>query len=320
MVTTDSSSEDRSFRQILDSEMDRRGFHLEHSIGSGGFAECFEVSPYADPFDKKVVKVYKGPRFSEYFSHEVEALRRLTEKKSVPNILLKGRLPENYRDYFVMDLARGKSLEGRDLIDGFRYEDKIKILRGVADAMLDVHEKGIVHADLKKGAVFYEERNVEIPVQLIDFSVSRFGMRIPTDSRGKDLLLITDLVGVRAGTPQIMAPEQCSHVEPLSEATDSHAFVYLMNSFFRKEGLYPKPNISRDLSASQRKKAFIAHHLHHKLSWNPDTFLEENPTPFGIEGEDLVPILVGGMKKSQYDRMRMPEIKERLDDIWERVK
>jgi tRNA A-37 threonylcarbamoyl transferase component Bud32 len=124
----------------------------------------------------------------------------------------------NGRAYIVMEHLEGETLAERLRRTGsLRWPAACLIARRVADALASVHEKGIVHRDLKTDNVFLVEngRDPAAAVKVLDFGVAK--------------LLTADAVarlttrGMMVGTPEYMSPEQCAGTD-----VDHRADIYAL--------------------------------------------------------------------------------------------
>lgn len=122
------------------------------------------------------------------------------------------------RAYIVMEHLEGETLAERLRRAGsLHWSAACLIARRVADALVLVHEKGIVHRDLKSENVFLVEngRDPAAAVKVLDFGVAK--------------LLTADAVarlttrGTMVGTPEYMSPEQCAGAD-----VDHRADVYAL--------------------------------------------------------------------------------------------
>lgn len=103
------------------------------------------------------------------------------------------------RPFLVMELLDGDSLAGHiRRLGPLRMADACSLASQVCSALIALHDKGIVHRDVKPGNV-YLLKALGITIKLIDFGMS------------KSFLDDTDAIteaGRVIGTPSYMAPEQ----------------------------------------------------------------------------------------------------------------
>jgi len=95
----------------------------------------------------------------------------------------------------------------------------LEIARAIAAALTAAHARGITHRDLKPENIIVTAGGVKV----VDFGLAQF------DVSAQDLASVTRLtdVGVMAGTPPYMAPEQLLG-QPTSTRTDQFAFGVLL--------------------------------------------------------------------------------------------
>jgi serine/threonine protein kinase len=116
------------------------------------------------------------------------------------------------RQCIVMKHLLGGTLEDR--LDVYFADPKraARVTRHIADALHYMHERGIVHHDLKTTNAMLAERDDDDSVALIDFGLARH-----TDNRDK-LTATTD----RPGTVKYMAPEYLNDTAPARAPKASH--------------------------------------------------------------------------------------------------
>ena len=118
--------------------------------------------------------------------------------------------------FYVMEYVDGKTLaqiiKDNDIKD---LSGKLNILRQLLDGLQYVHDKGVVHRDLKPDNIMVGNRTKN--VKIIDF-----GLAI-SDSFPDNL--------ATAGTPKYMSPEQKKDAKKADHLSDIYAFGIIMKEF-----------------------------------------------------------------------------------------
>ncbi len=135
---------------------------------------------------------------------------RATASFSHPNVVtLHGVGEFRGRPYFALEYLDGESLRHRIARERIPAPEAIRILRNVAEAISDAHNRGLVHADLKP-------ENVVIPrdgrTRVVDFGLAK---------------LVGSAARAASGTPAYMAPERWRD-EPPTVAIDVWALGVML--------------------------------------------------------------------------------------------
>ncbi|HKQ71841.1 MAG TPA: serine/threonine-protein kinase, partial [Polyangiaceae bacterium] len=191
-------------------------YRITSKIGSGGIGVVYSAEHIALG-SQVAIKVLRGAAAKD--AAEIARLRReaqvqvTIEHPNVVRTLDLDQMPDG-SIYVVMELLRGISLADRlartgIVAPGFALPIFIQVCRALRAA----HEKGIIHRDLKPGNVFLCDDGT---AKVLDFGMSKFAAAESLTQEGYTL-----------GTPEYMAPEQCTGatVEP---RTDLYAFGVLM--------------------------------------------------------------------------------------------
>ncbi len=118
--------------------------------------------------------------------------------------------------YIIMEYLEGDSLATLLSPDALlRLDACYAIARQTADAMALVHDRGMVHRDLKPDNVFVERNEGGVSVKLVDFGLAKFHL-------DNNAMLRTQ-TGAIVGTPMYMAPEQIR-----GQQVDSRCDIYAM--------------------------------------------------------------------------------------------
>jgi eukaryotic-like serine/threonine-protein kinase len=164
--------------------------------------------------------------FSERFRREQEVGQRLVH----PNVVRVLRPREQSRVYLVMEYVEGRSL--RALL-GERHpvpvERALEIARQVCDALVYLHEHGVVHRDVKPENLLVTPDGT---VKLIDFGIALFEAE-----RRLTWMGLSNAIG----TPDYMAPEQIRGRRG-DPRTDVYAVGMLLYEMLTRHLPYDSPN------------------------------------------------------------------------------
>lgn len=127
---------------------------------------------------------------------------------------------ENLCKVFEVDEAEGRPFIAMQLIKGqplnaaasqMNLEEKLLVIKKVADGLHEAHRSGLVHRDLKPGNIMVEQgRDGRYKPYVLDFGLARLG---------EDLDLT--MTGTILGTPSYMSPEQTrGDIDLLDRRTD----------------------------------------------------------------------------------------------------
>jgi tetratricopeptide (TPR) repeat protein/tRNA A-37 threonylcarbamoyl transferase component Bud32 len=169
------------------------------------------------------------------FHREAEVLARL-KHPNIAGIFESGHTDDN-RDYFAMELVRGKTLdqwlEDRpQAIDRDELALRLRLFRTICDAVHYAHQRGVIHRDLKPSNIVVGEEQTSsstsasgagLPqVKILDFGLARI-----TDS---DIAAtMVSEVGMIKGTLPYMSPEQArGDVDAIDVRADVYALGVIL--------------------------------------------------------------------------------------------
>jgi len=196
-------------------------------LDTGGMADVFLAENTG--IGRRVALKRLHPRFAK----RKEVVERLFEEARTVNKISHINIvqvtdfiaTEDGQACLVMELLEGHSLSHVLLQEG-RIEPlrAVRIAIQVADALSTVHEKGIVHLDLKPGNIFVTDTaETKDFVKVLDFGIST----VVYDADSASGTRRTGKPGHIFGTPAYMAPEQLKG-EQVDRRTDIYAFGILL--------------------------------------------------------------------------------------------
>lgn len=198
----------RAYARAVDERVLLDRYVLRERLGRGGMATVFRA------FDRRLERDVAVKLFAQ--GTAVDDARRRTEatmlaRLSHPHLvgLHDAHLAadgDSTPSFLVMELVDGEDLRTR-LEDGpLPPEDAVEVMAGIAEALVVVHEAGMVHRDLKPGNILLADPSVpggRQVVKLADFGIAHLvgSERITT-------------IGTVIGTAGYLSPEQIFGGEP----------------------------------------------------------------------------------------------------------
>jgi len=190
-------------------------YRIERELGGGGMSRLF-IATERSLNRRVVIKVLPPELASEVsaarFKREIELAAQLQHPHILP-VLSAGAKDDLL--YYVMPYVEGESLRHRLTRERpLPYDDALRILHEVADALDYAHGRGVVHRDIKPENILLEGPHAV----LADFGVAR----ALDQARTGDRLTGT---GFGVGTPGYMAPEQASGEQNVDARADVFALA-----------------------------------------------------------------------------------------------
>src|SRR5438128_3229915 len=173
-------------------------YRLIDRLGSGGMGEVWRAE------DTKLMRQVAIKILSERIANDPEwKARFLREARTIaqmnhPNIATIYSIEQEADKLFIaMELVEGESLATVLAQGALEPVEAVRIIRQVAEALAEAHDKGIVHRDVKPDNVIVGKRGVKV----LDFGIAK--QIIATT--GTPTLTQAGLI---VGTPFYMSPEQ----------------------------------------------------------------------------------------------------------------
>jgi len=237
-------------------------YELHELLGSGGMGRVFRA---LDTRLKRWIAIKlllgAGAEASRRLLQEAQAQARV-EHEHVCRVYEVG-WDEEGEPFIVMQLIEGEALS--DVVPGLSFEQRVRLVQQVSEAVHAANRIGVIHRDLKPGNVLVERTPDGAHRSYVtDFGLARDATEV-----------VSHGVGSVVGTPNYMAPEQAlgqtSRIDRRTDVYGLGATLYevlsgklpfegnaydVLNQVTRNS---PKPlrkidpNIPRDLAAISRK-------------------------------------------------------------------
>jgi serine/threonine-protein kinase len=174
-------------------------YRLVERIGRGGMGEVWRA---AHPGLRRdvAVKILRGDRATAEqiarFEAEIAALSELSHPNTVR--VYDSGVTDDGLCYYAMELLQGETLDARVRRAG-RLDPvaAAMVIRQIARALAEAHDRGIVHRDLTPSNVFLDTSAGRERAKLIDFGIAKRTNTPHTSDTGTAVI----------GTPAYMAPE-----------------------------------------------------------------------------------------------------------------
>ena len=134
------------------------GWTLIEPLGGGGNADVWRASCSAGEIALKVLKRTKPGEPYDRFRQEVEAFSKLSGDPGIVSMLdhsLPNQISPKHRAWIAFPVLSGIEIA----LEGRPFESVVDAVRGIADALARVHERGYAHRDIKPANLFFDGAN-----------------------------------------------------------------------------------------------------------------------------------------------------------------
>jgi serine/threonine protein kinase len=188
-------------------------YRIVEPLGEGGMGTVFRAEHVVlgRPYALKVLRsrvVEKDASAAQRFLREARAASRVRHPNLV-DVFDFGYLADG-RPYVVMEMLEGESLTDRVARGALDPGEVVSIARQMALALAEVHDHGVIHADVTPGNALVVSGD-PIHVKLVDFGLAAIAGET-LDEEESDFVL---------GTPAYISPEQLRGL-PATDRSDQY--------------------------------------------------------------------------------------------------
>ncbi|WP_448006558.1 serine/threonine-protein kinase [Agromyces bauzanensis] len=211
-------------------------YRLDGLIGRGGMASVYRGEDLAlgRPVAVKVfAEAAEGIDDAERRRSETALLASLAHRALV-RLYDAAHDPGSGREFLVMELVDGRDLREALKLGPLGSADAAGMLADLAEALHVIHERGIVHRDVKPANVLLEPAH--LPSRTWNAKLADFGIaRLIDDAR-------LTRTGLLVGTPGYLSPEQVTGAPP-GPAADVYSLGLLVLEARTGETAFPGPAV-----------------------------------------------------------------------------
>lgn len=227
--TKEANARERSSGRA-ETRLELPGYELQKPLGRGAYGEVW-LAVQENTGREVAVKVFSRNKGLDWplLKREVGKLVQVLSERRIVHLLAVGWDAEP--PYYIMEYVRGGSLADRLRDHPMSVEEAVPLFREVAEALVYLHSKAILHCDLKPSNVLLDDRG---QVRLADFGQAR----------------LSEEEGPPAGTLFYMAPEMTDPKARADVRSDIYSLGAMLFTMLTGKAPYAGAGSTRDLAST----------------------------------------------------------------------
>ncbi|MBX3231263.1 MAG: protein kinase [Labilithrix sp.] len=207
-------------------------FVVERLVGSGGMGEVFRAHDKVLGGPVAIKVLYTSmKRDADRFKQEAQILADISHPRIV-RYVAHGMI-EGGRPWLAMEWLEGEDLADRLERSGLGLRDALLLARRTAEALAALHDRNVVHRDVKPSNIFLTDNDVD-RAKVLDLGVARLLHGAQPSTRS----------GVMVGTPGYMAPEQARGTREIDARADVFALGCVLYECIAGRPAFQSDNIA----------------------------------------------------------------------------
>ncbi len=247
-------------------------YRIEREVGRGGMGAVYEALRVDNEFTLRVaIKLVKRGMDTDFILRRFRKERQILAALDHPYIahLLDGGTTDDGLPYFVMEFIEGQPIYRYSDAHNLSIVERLKLFRGVCDAVHYAHQKQVIHRDIKPSNVLVTSEGVP---KLLDFGIAK----LLNPELAGEITHDPTATAMRLMTPEYASPEQVQGA-PTTPSTDVYSLGVLLYELLTGHRPYR-----------------LVNRAPHEIA---RVICEEEPTPPSViitRAEDLLPHLAAG--------------------------
>jgi len=183
------------------------GYKIVRNLGAGTMGVVLLVQKENDYYAMKILRSagdMDSAKNVKRFMREADILTTI-DHPNIVKFFEYGLSPKENVPYFIMEFVDGNPLSAHIAMGDLNMEEKLAVIKQIADALAFIHDRGILHRDVKPANILLTDSK---NVKLTDFGIARIAE--------SELTITHEMLG----TPAYMSPEAFDAMREKDQRSD----------------------------------------------------------------------------------------------------